>query len=126
MVLIRVILSILIRRIMSHIKEMMWRRIWNNSSPDQTSYFWKEGENGSTLLDPKAIFVYQIEDDERPFTIYHFISHMENMRAKLPQRDYDMHRDWIYSKYPNHVPTFKQLALALLQSFIRCCSKVFV
>ena len=36
------------------------------------------------LLDPKQIFTFQLEDDERPLSMYHFIAHMETMRNTLP------------------------------------------
>ncbi|KAJ7386320.1 hypothetical protein OS493_010729 [Desmophyllum pertusum] len=45
-------------------------------------------------LDPDEIFKSQIEDHQTPFTMFHFITHMENMRNGLSEQRYRDHRRW--------------------------------
>lgn len=105
----------------------MWRRIWNLYDGDRTATVWKgDYDLPADLLDPKAIFAFQLEDDERPFTLFHFIAHMENMRIKLPQRDYDLHKEWVFNTHPDRVPTFKELLVTLVFLLVRCCTRVFL
>ena len=114
-------------RIMSRTKGWMWRRIWNLYDGDRTATVWKgDYDLPANLLDPKAIFAFQLEDDERPFTLFHFIAHMENMRIKLPQRDYDLHKEWVFNTHPDRVPTFKELLVTLVFLLVRCCTRVFL
>ena len=97
------------------VKDWLWRQVWKNESlPDTSSHVC----NGYDVeeLDPKAIFMYQVE--ERPFTMYHFIAHMVNMRIALPRERYRRHRQWVFDKQRQHIPTFKQLFIALLRGLL--------
>ena len=113
-------------RTMSRAKEWLWRFIWNQLEGDQNDIIWKGNYAlPADVLDPQAIFAFQIEDEEsRPFTIFHFIAHMENMRVKLPRQEYDLHRDWVFNTHPNKVPSFKELVLALLNVLVCCCAQL--
>ena len=109
-------------RVRNNAKEWMWKQIWNKVEGQQYTSM----VDGSEFLDPKAIFYCQIEDTTKPFTIYHFITHMEYMREKLPQREFEKHRDWVFNNHPRTVPSFKELFREFLKLLIGCFSRFFM
>ena len=95
---------------------------------DSVYSVWKNEDDDSTviLFDPKAVFTDQIQDTTSEFTMYHFIAHMENMRMKLPEEDFINHKEWVFNKYPNKVPTFRQLLRGLLNCLLTCVARSFL
>ena len=100
------------------VKDWLWRQVWKNESLAETYSHVCDGYDVDEL-DPRAIFMYQVE--ELPFTMYHFIAHMVNMRNALPPERYGRHRQWVFNEQRRHVPTFKQLFVALVCGLLRSC-----
>ena len=68
-----------------------------------------------------------IEDRQKPFTMHHFIAHMENMRNGLSEQRYREHREWVFNEQTQYVPNLIQLLRALLNSlFCRLITSVVV
>jgi hypothetical protein len=110
-------------QIKNNAKEWMWKRIWNNVGGE---HLFEDDEFDWILLDPKGVFYCQTEDGTKPFTMYHFITHMEYMREKLPEKEFLKHRDWVFNNHPRSVPSFKQLLTGLLRALIGCFTKLFM
>ena len=127
-VVIQFMFAVIMARVKNATKEWMWKRIWNGVDGDSVYSVWKNEDDDSTviLFDPKAVFTDQIQDTTSEFTMYHFIAHMENMRMKLPEEDFINHKEWVFNKYPNKVPTFRQLLRGLLNCLLTCVARSFL
>ncbi len=97
------------------VKDWLWRQVWKNESKAEI-YSHVCDDYNVDELDPQAIFMFQAEDS--PVTMYHFIAHMVNMRNALPCERYRLHRQWVLNEQRRHVPTFKELLIALISGWL--------
>ena len=67
--------------------------------------------------DLAIIFLYQVENP--PFTVFHFVAHMVIMRNALLWEHCRCHRQRLFTEQRQHVPTFKQLLIALICSLFK-------
>ena len=104
------------------VKDWLGRQVWRNADmSEKNSHLDHEYE--VEQLDPAAIFLYQVANP--PFAVFHFIAHMVIMRHALPWACYRRHRQWVFTEQRQHVPTFKQLFVALLCSLFKPSSVLF-
>ena len=96
------------------VKDWLGRQVWRNADmTEKNNHLGEEYE--VEHWDPARIFLYQVANP--PFTVFHFVAHMVIMRNALPWERYRRHRQWVFTEQRQHVPTFKQLLVALICSF---------
>ena len=98
------------------VKDWLARQVWRNAGMSETNSH-LSGESEVEHWDPAAIFLYQVAHP--PFTVFHFVAHMVIMRNALPWERYRRHRQWVFTLQRQHVPTFKQLLVALICSLFK-------
>ena len=98
------------------IREWLWKKVWNTMNMEAYSHVCEDYDMEE--LDPKDIFTYLIEDHQNPFTMHHFIAHMENMRNGLSEQRFREHKQWVFNEKTRHVPTLIQLLKALLNTLL--------
>ena len=95
------------------VKDWLARQVWRNADMSETNSHLSE-ESEVEHWDPAAIFLYQVAHP--PFTVFHFVAHMVIMRNTLPWERYRCHRQWVFTEQRQHVPTLKELLVAVLCS----------
>ena len=98
------------------VKDWLGRQVWRNANMiEKNSHLGDEFE--VEQWDPAEIFLYQVENS--PFTVFHFVAHMLVIRNSQPWERYRRHRQWVLTEQRQHVPTFKQLLVALICSLFK-------